>query len=80
MRARTSTWFENSPTGAKIALIGAQLALAGAALTLLARVDRRRRPADRSGDEPLPGGSARADQHVPADAAGAAGRRRRIGS
>ncbi|MBB5072873.1 arabinosyltransferase C [Saccharopolyspora gloriosae] len=76
VHARTSTWFENSPTGAKIALIGAQLALAAAALTLLARADRRRGRGDRPADEPLPDGGADPDQHAPAGATG----RRRIGS
>ncbi|WP_338602394.1 arabinosyltransferase domain-containing protein [Saccharopolyspora sp. SCSIO 74807] len=58
VRARTSTWFESSPTGGKIALIAVQLALAAAALVLLGRV--RVRPAD-SSDEPAPSDSSTAD-------------------
>lgn len=43
VRARTSTWFESSPTAAKNALIAAQLALAASALALLVVGGRRRR-------------------------------------
>ncbi|MEY8040227.1 arabinosyltransferase domain-containing protein [Saccharopolyspora cebuensis] len=43
VRARTATWFESSPTAAKVALAAAQLVLAAAALVLLRRRDRGHR-------------------------------------
>lgn len=43
VRAETSTWFESTPTAAKVVLIGAQLVLAATALSLLALAGRARR-------------------------------------
>lgn len=47
VRAETSNWFENSPTGIKLALVAVQLALAASGLLLLLRADRRRRATER---------------------------------